>query len=426
MGRTVCTQWYLLDSAGDAWRPAGDIQRHSTQFGTSNDTSWILLETPGDSLEPSQDIYRCSLHPMIPPGFCWRHLETCWRCPETYHKVQYIQWYLLDSTGDTWRRAGAFTRHTSMFATSSDTSWILLEPRGDLLETSRDIPWRSWPPMIPPAFCWRHWRAAGDVQRHTTRFVTSNDTSWILLETPGDLLETSRDIPQGWWHPTIHPGFWWRHLETCWRPPETYQKVCDIQWYLLDSAGDTWRPAGDIQTHTTRFTTSNDTSWIPLETPGDSLEPSQDICRHSLHPMIPPGFCRRHLETCWRCPETCHEVGDIQWYLLPSAGDTWRLAGAFTRHMSMFTTSNDPSWIPLEMAGDFLETSRDVPQGSWHPLIPPGFCWRHLETCWRHRETYHKVHNIQWYLLDSTGDTWRHLETWWRHRETYHEVQDIQ
>ena len=356
-------QWDLLDSAGDTWRPAGDIQRHTTMFLTSNDTSWILLETPGDSLQPSQDICRCSLHLMIPPGFaetpgdlletsrdiprgsrhpispglCWRHWETCWRCPETYHQLCDVQWYLLDSAGDTWRLAGAFARHMSMFATSNDTSWSLLQAPGDLLETSSDIPQGSRHPMIPPGFCWRHletwwrcpetyhevrdmqwylldsaadtWRLAGAFARHMVMFATSNDTSWSLLQAPADLLETSRDVPQSSRHPMIPPGFCWRHLETCWRCPETYLEVCHIQWYLLDSAADTWRLARAFARHMLTFTTSNDTS----------------------------GFCWRHLETCWRHPEMDHKVHDIQWYLLDSAGDTWRPAGDIQRHTTRYT-----------------------------------------------------------------------------------------
>ena len=451
-------QWYLLQSAGDTWRLAGAFARHMLMFATSNDPSWIPLETPGDMLETCRDI----------------------------HEVRNIQWYLLDSAGDTWRPAGDVQRHTTRFATSNNTSWILLETPGDLLETSRDIPQGLQHPMIPHGFCWRHlethrshcktyvdiryiqwylldsagdtWRPAGDIQRHTTRFMTSNDPSWILLETPGDLLERSRDIPQASRHPMIPPGFCWRHLEMCWslakthvdisyiqscllhstrdletrcKHPEAYHEVCDIQSYLLDCAGDTWRPAGDVQRHTTRFATSNDTSWILVQTCGDLLEPSQDICWHSLHPMIPPGFHWRHPETCWRHPDMYHEVRDIEWYLLDSAGDTWRpagdvqtyhevhgihwylldstgdtwrLTGAFARHKSMFATSNDTSWILLETPGDSLEPSQDIWQCLLHPMICPGFRWRHLDTCWRWPEMYHEVCDIQWYLLDSAGD----------------------
>ena len=179
----------------------------------------------------------------------------------------------------------------------------------------------------------------------------------------------------------IPPGCCWRHQETHWSLRKMYINVHYIQWYLLDSAGDTWRPAGDVQRHTTRFATSNDTSWIPLETPGDSLEPSQDICRGSLRPMIPPGFCWRHLETCWTHPETHHEVRDIQWYLLETAADTWRPAGNIQRYTMMFVTSNDTSRILLERPGDSLQASQDICQCSLHPMIPFGFCWRHLETC---------------------------------------------
>ena len=459
MGQTVFTQWYLLDDAGDAWRPAGDIQRHTRSIATSNDTSWILLETPGDLMEMSRDVPRGSQHPMIPRGFCWRHLETGCSLCKTYVNVRYIQWYLLDSTRAAWRPAGKVQRHTMRFVTSNDTScillerpgdlletsrdipqgcniqWYLLDSAGDLLETSRDMPQGSWQPMILPGLCRRHletcwslhktyvdvhyiqwshldsagdgWRLAGDIQRRTTRFATSNDTSWILVETPGDLLETSRDIPWGLWHPMIHPGFHWRHLETCWRDRETYHEVRDIQWYVLDSAGDAWT----------------------------QIETSRDIPRGSLHPMIPPALPWRHLETCWRHPETYHEVRDIQWYLLDSArdtwrpagdiqryttqfgtyndtscdsaGDTWRLAGAITRYMSMFTTSNDTPWTLLETPQDLLETSSDIPQGSVHPMIPPGFHWSDLETRWSLCKTYTMFttsSDTSWIPLELPGD----------------------
>ena len=138
-------------------------------------------------------------------------------------------------------------------------------------------------PLIHPGFCWRHLETHWSLCK---TYATSNDTSWIPLETPGDLLETSRDIPLGLLHPMMPPGFCWRHLETCWRHPETYHEV--------------------------HYATPTDTSWILLETPGDSLEPLQDICQHSLHPMIPPVFCCRHLDTCWRHPETYHKVYYIQ------------------------------------------------------------------------------------------------------------------
>ena len=326
-------QWYLLDSAGDTWRPAGDVHRHTMRFATSNDISWFVLETlagacarqisvfatsnntswspletPGDSLEPSQDICPCLLHPMIPAGFCWRHLETCWRGPETYHEVHYIQWYLLHCIGDTWRLTGACTRQMPTFA-------------------------------------------------------TCNDASWIPLETPGDLLETSRDIPQGSLHSMISPGFRWRHLETRWSLRKTYVDVCNIQWSLLDSAGDL-------------LETSRAIPWgllHPMTSPGFCwrcwLEPAQDKCQHSLHSMIPPGVCWRHLETCWSLCKTYVDVHYIQWYLLDSAGDTWRPAGDFQRHTMRFATSNDTSCIPLETPGDLLEMFRDIPGVSRHPMI---------------------------------------------------------
>ena len=218
-----CCECYLLDSAGDTWRlagafarhmltfatsndtscippgdtwsPGGDGQRHSMRFAKSNDAPRIPLETPGDLLDPSQDICRHSLHPMIPPAFCCRHLKTCWRHPETYHKVYYIQWYLLNSTGDTWRLIGAFTRHMLSFATSNDPPWSLLET----------------------------------FARHMSRFAASNDASQIPLATPGALLETSQDTPQGSLHPMIPPG---DLLETCRDTPQG-SLFCHkiLKWY---------------------------------------------------------------------------------------------------------------------------------------------------------------------------------------------------
>ena len=100
-------------------------------------------------------------------------------------------------------------------------------------------------------------------------------------------------------------------------------------------------------------------------------------------------------KTCQRHPETYHKVRDIQSYLLDSTGDTWRLAGAFARHTVMFARSNDTCWILLERPGDLLEISRDIPRSSLHPMISPGFLWRHLETRWSLRKTNVSVRYIQ-------------------------------
>ena len=102
----------------------------------------------------------------------------------------------------------------------------------------------------------------------------------------------------------------------------------------------------------------------------------------------------------------CHQVHNIQWYLLDSTGDTWRLTGAFARHMSMFVTSNDTSWILPETPGDSLEPLQDICRCSLHPMIPPGFCWTpgySMEPL----QTYVDVRYIQWYILDSARGTWR-------------------
>ena len=182
--------------------------------------------------------------------------------------------------------------------------------------------------------------------------------------------ETSRDIPRGSRHPMIPPGFHWRHLETCWSLRKTYVDVRYIQWYL----------------------------WILLERPGDLLEISRGIPQGSLHPMISPGCLWRHLETRWSLWKTHVSVSYIQWYLLKSAGDTWRLTGACTRHMSTFAASNDTSWILLATPGDLLEMSIYIhePRGLLHAMTSPGFRWRHWETRWSLHKTNVDVCCIQW------------------------------